>query len=927
MLKKTILVRLLIACEGGCRKLLSYTTLRTVAPVKERLQMAVVTYDDRSLMIDTSRVWLTSGSLHYFRVPSTLWRDRLLKAKRSGLNCISTFIPWNFHQPDEKRWELTGDHDIADFVKLAGELGLYVILKPGPYIGADWDFGGLPGWLTAKSGIVYRTSNASFTHYFDRYFRKVLPRLADLQITHNGTIILIQNENRYAQASMPEGKSYLEFVNQLFSRSGFDIPIISCNSFFGPTVGENIECISLSENPARSLVRLRRNQDRKPMIAVDFESARARCWGKEAPSPSPAYIARTMLEIIGCGGQYNYNMWHGGTNFGFNAGRLWADEESFVTTSYDRGSALAEGGRLTDCYYLTKLVNMFSNHMGQFLSSCRMQEVSSGLVQRPGVLNVEGHLGSWTIITNNGQDDVTTARVWFSDIMDLEVPLAPIGAVAIGVDVELSDGVVLDYSNVMPLGFWGQKVLVFHGPAGWCAQISINGKVVRKSIPKNDEIAAWEHSGVLVVLINSDLAMRTWSLPDGLILGPKYVGQFPERIEHVPGATTYVTISHEGKVSRPKIPAGSRSHKRSPAPRLSTWKPLAQCPEPTAAGADLEWQSIPGPRNVDRLGVHQGYAWYRIEIEQPRAATRRLFLPECGDRATVYLNAKKLGVWGLGEGAAKKPIAAQLKRGTNTLTLLLDNLGRYCEGPNLGEPKGLWGHIYNAKPLARVKFKLSEQKEFSRKLLPRSSWHLLGELDKQKVWSAKANVTLTKVLPIHLSINSAGHHFAIVCNDRPVLFAQKSNAQRSWGEAILGPELRAGKNSLEIIMWGDVDPNAIKNIQLHTLVENLTASARWSWRRWEMPPSTGPVKSIPVPAWFRSSFRCQDLDQPIFLELPGGKGQLFVNGHNVGRFWGNGHNSRYYLPASWLNSENEIVVFEETGKAPQGAKLVISPVV
>ena len=116
--------------------------------------MASVTHDDRCFLVDGKPIWLVSGSVHYFRTPAGQWRDRLLKAKRGGLNCISTYIAWNFHEPREGQWELSGDHDVVSFVKLAGELGLYVILRPGPYICSEWDFGGLPGWLTTKQGIA-----------------------------------------------------------------------------------------------------------------------------------------------------------------------------------------------------------------------------------------------------------------------------------------------------------------------------------------------------------------------------------------------------------------------------------------------------------------------------------------------------------------------------------------------------------------------------------------------------------------------------------------------------------------------------------------------------------------------------------------------------------------------------------------------------
>ena len=85
--------------------------------------MATVRYDDRSFFVDDQRIWLVSGSIHYFRVPQELWRDRLLKAKRAGLNCVQTYVPWNYHEPREGEWDFEGDRDVRSFVTQAGELG------------------------------------------------------------------------------------------------------------------------------------------------------------------------------------------------------------------------------------------------------------------------------------------------------------------------------------------------------------------------------------------------------------------------------------------------------------------------------------------------------------------------------------------------------------------------------------------------------------------------------------------------------------------------------------------------------------------------------------------------------------------------------------------------------------------------------------
>lgn len=180
--------------------------------------MPSIWYDDRSFFLDDRRIWLCSGSVHYFRVPHELWRDRLLKAKRAGLNCVQTYVAWNFHELQEGQWDFEGDRDVRSFIVQAGELGLYVILRPGPYICAEWDFGGFPSWLAAKGGIAYRTANASYMHYFDKYLGQLLPRLADLQVTQGGNIVLIQNENEYPYTTTPDRLNYCQFISQLFRR-------------------------------------------------------------------------------------------------------------------------------------------------------------------------------------------------------------------------------------------------------------------------------------------------------------------------------------------------------------------------------------------------------------------------------------------------------------------------------------------------------------------------------------------------------------------------------------------------------------------------------------------------------------------------------------------------------------------------------------
>ena len=882
--------------------------------------MTTVAYDDRSFLVDGKRIWLVSGSMHYFRIPAALWRDRLLKAKRAGLNCITTPVAWNVHEPVEGQWDLSGDNDVGAFVRLAGELGLYVILRPGPYIGADWDCGGLPGWLTAKSGVTLRSSNAAFTHYYDKYFRNVLSALADLQVTRGGNIILIQNEYEYVATTMPDRLTYLEFISQLFRRSGFDVPIITCNCFSDPAPSDVIECVNGWGNEVQLLKRMRLRQPNAPLLMTEFRCATGDVWGRKGLSPEPREVARRAMSVLGCGAQCNYTMWHGGTNFAFWAGRRPESDDAYTTTSYDCGAPLTETGQLTETYYHTRLVNMLANHMGRFFASSILEQPGVNVHDSTGVLNLSGPQCDWAIITNNGRQDITSAWISLPEGQNLDVPLGRLGATAIPIELDLGEVGMLDYANLTPLGLFGANIIVFHGPTGFEARISINGKEIRGQVPKDTAPALIEHEQMLIVLVNTDTAMRTWLVEDALVFGADFVGEKLGDAVLPAGTRQCPVLSLEGKLTTYKQ-TPTRA-KKPPPPRLRPWRRLAVCPEPT--DDELDWKKVDGPRDVDHLGIHQGYAWYRIDIDVPRAKKYNLFLPSCEDRATLLLNGKRVGVWRGDLGAARKPISAAFNRGVNVLVALVDNLGRFSAGTRIDGLKGLFDHVYDAKTLRHGRFKLKCMESFSRRLVPRQQAHLLDELEGLQAWSADLAIPLAKVAPVHVSFRSLAHHVAIICNDRTVAFL--ANEGTNFADVTLGNELRKGKNVLRLVLWGDVTPKTLQSVDFHVLAQRLSDQAKWGVRPWSPRPQENQLPCAGRPAWYASSFKWTPRDGALALKVAGSKkGQIILNGHNIGRFWTIAPQQEYYLPECHLVEDNEILIFAENGQSPSQAKLIVVP--
>ncbi|MCE5327099.1 MAG: beta-galactosidase [Planctomycetaceae bacterium] len=882
--------------------------------------MPTITYDDGSFLLDNQRLWLVSGSIDYFRTPAALWPDRLLKAKRAGLNCICTYVPWNFHEPFEGKWETSGDHDVYAFVRAAGELGLYVILRPGPYIGGQWDFGGLPAWLLAKPGLALRANNATFLHYFDKYFRKMLPRLAEQQVTRGGNIILVQSENEYTLRTMPDRLQYLEFVSQLLRRSGFEVPIITCNDLTEPAVPEAIETVRGWDHVVQNLKRLRSRQGGAPLLVGELWAGHYDQWSGQHTRRGAADVARKAMEVLGCGAQFNYYPWHGGTNFAFKAGAPGDGPDCFQTTSFDFDAPLSEGGGLTQKYYTTRLVNLLAHHMGAFLAASYAQEARVNIHDSSTVLNVSGSRGRWAVVTNNGRQDIRQAAVSLPDGTDINVSLEPLGAMAVPLGLQLTEQVKLDWSNVTPLGFFRHKVLVVHGPAGWPARISLNGAVIAAVIGSDDEPVMIEAHGLTIVLVNSSLAMRTWVLDETLVLGPDFVGIEPTDVVFNHAAPQYAMIAFDGKLTHKKIkptaPAAVKPIK------LGSWNRTGVSKEPLGDNA-LEWLKIDRPRDVDFLGVHDGYIWYRLETIEDKPLKRQLFLPECEDRATLYLNGKRLGVWGRGDGAVRTPINADFRKGANTLTMLVDNLGRASTGHKLGQRKGLANHVYDARPLQRGKFKLKSVESFPKRVVPRHLLFMIDDLQGVPVWEAQLVITLNKVAPIHMTFENLPHHMAILCNERTVAFLPCQGS--GFGDATLGAELKKGKNVLKVLVWGDVDSKLLDNIKMYNLLEPVTAQGRLSCRAWQMPADASGVLGGDRPAWYKAEFKYAPASQALFLRISGpGKGQIFLNGHNVGRYWSVGPQELYYLPECWLREDNDVTLFVEDGHRPTGCSLEFS---
>ena len=180
-----------------------------------------LTAGDSTFLLDGKPFRIISGEMHYPRVPREYWRARMRMARAMGLNTITTYVFWNLHERKPGRFDFTGNLDVAAFVRTAQEEGLYVILRPGPYVCSEWDLGGLPWWLYADTTLVVRSRDPRFLAAASRYLDRLGRELTPLLSTRGGPILAVQVENEYG--SYGNDKEYMRWVEQTLRDAGFDV--------------------------------------------------------------------------------------------------------------------------------------------------------------------------------------------------------------------------------------------------------------------------------------------------------------------------------------------------------------------------------------------------------------------------------------------------------------------------------------------------------------------------------------------------------------------------------------------------------------------------------------------------------------------------------------------------------------------------------
>ncbi len=311
-------------------------------------------------LLDQKPVKILSGAIHYFRIVPEYWEDCFYNLKAMGFNTVETYIPWNLHEPEEGVFDFSGGKDIVRFVRLAQEMGLMVILRPTPFICAEWEFGGLPAWLLRYKDMKVRTNTPLFLEKVDAYYRELFSRIKDLQVTQGGPVIMLQVENEYG--SFGNDKDYLRAIRDIMVRYGAGVPLFTSDGSWDAALeaGNLVEdgvlaTANFGSRSNENLDALERFYERKglkwPLMSMEFWDGWFNRWREPVITRDAKDLAACVKELLPRA-SINLYMFIGGTNFGFyNGCSARGNTDLPQITSYNYDAVLTEWGQPTAKFY------------------------------------------------------------------------------------------------------------------------------------------------------------------------------------------------------------------------------------------------------------------------------------------------------------------------------------------------------------------------------------------------------------------------------------------------------------------------------------------------------------------------------------------------------------------------------------------------
>jgi beta-galactosidase len=344
MKKEIATVRLFGLCAAGWLMLAG-----GLAAVNAQSTFAI---GDSDFLLNGKPFQIKAGEMHPGRIPRQYWADRLKMAHAMGLNTVSIYVFWNQHEPREGDFHFSGEADVARFVRLAQKEGLWVILRPGPYCCAEWEFGGFPWWLLKERDLKVRSQDPRFLAAAETYLKRLGQQLGPLQITHGGPIILVQVENEYG--SYGSDHVYMGKIRDMERAAGFEVPFFTAdgggNMMANGHLSDALPGLNGGSGPD-IMKEIGHYRPAGPWFVPEFYPGWLDHWGEPHAQTDASDVARETEWKLSHNVSFCYYMIHGGTSFGFMNGANYGGHFQPQPTSYDYDSPMDEMGRPTEKFF------------------------------------------------------------------------------------------------------------------------------------------------------------------------------------------------------------------------------------------------------------------------------------------------------------------------------------------------------------------------------------------------------------------------------------------------------------------------------------------------------------------------------------------------------------------------------------------------
>ena len=653
---------------------------------------------DGYFVINGQPTFLSSGEIHYARVPRELWKDRILQAKAMGLNTIQTYVMWNAHEGTEGHFDFSGNLDLDAWLTTIQECGMYADVRPGPYICGEWENGGIPAWLCDKPGMLLRVNDPQYLSYVDKFESKVFDIIAKHQIQKGGNVLMVQLENEYPNRWGTDTNPYLDHLRELARAHGLEIPLFNSGLHHGDDPPGN--------RPFGNRT--------TPWFSTEFWTGWIGLEGDMNAQKSEQKI-RATWKIIGFGGAgYDYYVVHGGGNFGYSKG-------AEVTASYDYAAPIGEAGQLRKVYFPLRRAGMFAQAFSDVLTTSKdggaliaSNTASLQTFARKSTNGTAIFLADAARYQGGGRGRGGQAAP-VPQAIQTQIILADGRQIPSGTNTLtltpgeirpiLTDLVVQQDPKTRPVifNYAATAILtriqlrdityvVCYGAPGDDGEVKVKdqAQLLTFRYPQGDEVRTIDvpNAKVRLLVMNTDLADRTWIVGKGnkqsLVIGPHYAS--PEGDLEVPTNQTKVIVYSASGRKEINTP---RHDVLNAVPTLK-WSEREGALE--ATGDDSKWAASAEPKPMEQYDDYpNGWGWYRTTIHRDAPGNVTLKFTGAGDVLRFFVNGQRVS-------GDKNGATLSLQVGDNELAVLCWNDGRpkmyNFTGPTgLMAAKGIWGPV------------------------------------------------------------------------------------------------------------------------------------------------------------------------------------------------------------------------------------------